>query len=293
MKKLTSSLSFGLVVLSLSGLVACGQSSQSPLPPSIDVPAAESPATSAKPTATPQPSQAAKPTAPPPVQPQPATGLTSGNYCYELKSKTLSAQAKVMVNRQNQVSGNFNGTVHNEAAGYFTSYQQTFQGPLTGNQAKLEVKTKIEYDNQTAQETWTITPKTLKTRNDTLQTMDCVKFGQIATKSAPSPTVPSRSKPTNKRISFAKGATSAVVKNSVVRAERNTYLLNAGKGQTMNIRITSLEDNAVFQVMSPDGTVIATETKSLQETLPAKGDYQISVGGTRGNATYEMTISVK
>lgn len=104
---------------------------------------------------------------------------------------------------------------------------------------------------------------------------------------------PTLSKPTNQRIRFAPGTSSTTVKNAVVRAERNTYLINAGKGQTMNISITALENNAVFELISPNGTVMAAEATSISETLPATGDYQISVGGTRGNASYEMTIAIK
>ncbi len=225
----------------------------------------------------------------------PAMGIAPGDYCYELGSKTLSAQAKVTIDSRNTVSGEFQGTVHNEAAAYYTSYQQTFQGPLTtNNQAKLAVQTQIEYDNQTSEETWTITPDMLKTERESLQKMDCAKFGQNVDETVPDVgQVPPQSNPGTERVNFAKGATSTVLAGAVIRAERKTYLLNAGQDQVMDVGITALEDNAVVEILSPDGSVLVSEAKTFTEKLPATGDYQIIVSGTRGNATYEMTVEIK
>jgi hypothetical protein len=223
-----------------------------------------------------------------------ATGIAPGDYCYKLESKTLSAQAKVTVGNSNTVSGELQGTVHDKEAAYYTSYQQTFQGPLTDNQAKLDIKTQIEYDNQATQETWTITPDTLKTGRESLQRMDCAKFGQVADEPVPDAgQEPARSQPGTERVNFAPGATAAALKGAVIRAEQKTYLLNAAKNQVMQVGITAVEDNAVVQIISPNGVVLASEAKTFNGKLPATGDYQITVSGTRGNATYEMTIEIK
>ena len=101
-----------------------------------------------------------------------------------------------------------------------------------------------------------------------------------------------------KRIKFAKGKHSATVSNSVIRGEQDTYLAGAGARQTMTVKITSLEDNAVFQIEGPDGEYLdgAGETDdatTFTGQLPAKGDYKIVVGGTRGNATYKLTVMIK
>ncbi|HRI03736.1 MAG TPA: hypothetical protein PLL77_08340 [Pyrinomonadaceae bacterium] len=101
-----------------------------------------------------------------------------------------------------------------------------------------------------------------------------------------------------KRIRFAKGKHSATVSNSVVRGDRDTYIAGAGTGQTMTVKITSLEDNAVFQIEAPNGEFLdgAGETDDAMEftgELPSKGDYKIIVGGTRGNATYKLTVMIK
>jgi hypothetical protein len=98
------------------------------------------------------------------------------------------------------------------------------------------------------------------------------------------------------RIRFARGRTTKVIKDAVVRGTQDRYLLRAGRGQTLTVHITSLEDNAVFDVYAPgsrhplDG---AQETVDWTGELPRNGDYVISVGGTRGNATYTLEVTVR
>lgn len=99
--------------------------------------------------------------------------------------------------------------------------------------------------------------------------------------------------PRPRRIQFARGAKSAVVENSVVRATRDTYLLGAKSGQTMTVSITSLENNAVFDIIAPNQRTIKQEGTSWSTKLPATGDYRIVVGGTRGNATYKLRVEIK
>ena len=101
-----------------------------------------------------------------------------------------------------------------------------------------------------------------------------------------------------KRVRFAKGKHSATLTGSVVRGDRDTYILGARGGQTINIRISSTEKNAVFQVEGPDGEHLAgagegDEATLLSGTLPESGDYKIIVGGTRGNAHYRLTVSIQ
>jgi len=94
-------------------------------------------------------------------------------------------------------------------------------------------------------------------------------------------------------VKFRKGATSATYRNAVLRAQRNTYILGAGGGQIMNIRISSLESNAVFTVRTPNGRTLASGTKAWGGRLPANGRYRILVSPTRGNATYTITFAVR
>ncbi len=96
----------------------------------------------------------------------------------------------------------------------------------------------------------------------------------------------------DEEVKFAAGGTSATLDGAVVLGERDVYRLGAREGQTMELTITSLEENAVFDLLAPDGSIIETEVMASESDLPASGDYFVVVGGTRGNATYELTISI-
>ncbi|MEZ5344081.1 MAG: PPC domain-containing protein [Pyrinomonadaceae bacterium] len=94
-------------------------------------------------------------------------------------------------------------------------------------------------------------------------------------------------------VKFRKGDTFAIYKNAVIRGERNKYILGAASGQRMEVSIDSVEDNAVFDIQAPNGSFLARERKSWNGQLPANGNYRITVGGTRGNATYTIGFSVR
>jgi hypothetical protein len=102
-----------------------------------------------------------------------------------------------------------------------------------------------------------------------------------------------------KKIRFAKGKSSATVSGAVVRGDRDRYFLGARQGQTMTVSITSLEDNAVFQIYldgeqeTLDGAGEGDDATSWTGELPADSNYVIVVGGTRGNASYSLKVSIK
>jgi hypothetical protein len=97
-----------------------------------------------------------------------------------------------------------------------------------------------------------------------------------------------------RRIRFARGRSTAVLKDAVVRGTIDHYLLRASAGQTMTVRITSLEDNAVFEVFAPgSGRSISGNGTEWSGELPSSGDYVIDVSGTRGNASYTLQVTVK
>lgn len=101
-----------------------------------------------------------------------------------------------------------------------------------------------------------------------------------------------------KRVKFARGKHSATVSGSVIRGDRDTYIVGAKEGQMMTLKITSPENNAVFQVMDANGNYLqdageADDATSLTSDLPWTGDYKIIVGGTRGNASYRLSITIK
>ena len=100
-------------------------------------------------------------------------------------------------------------------------------------------------------------------------------------------------------LAFASGKSYAVVSNAVIRGERDYYSFGARGGQTITIAITSLEDNAVVQLwFKLDGEWVAADTppdsRVLYGELPTSdgGQYRIEVGGTRGNATYDLFVGI-
>jgi len=95
------------------------------------------------------------------------------------------------------------------------------------------------------------------------------------------------------RIRFAPGSRGATIQTSVVRGTRDTFLLAANRRQTMSVSVTSLEKNAVFDIKGPNGKFIKQEVTNWTGVLPTTGDYRIVVGGTRGNASYRLRVSVK
>lgn len=92
---------------------------------------------------------------------------------------------------------------------------------------------------------------------------------------------------------------SKTVNGSVIRGERARHTLNARAGQTLEVNVTSEEDNAVFQIYLPGekGTLPGAgemdDAKKFSGKVPADGEYVIVVGPTRGNATYKLNYSVK
>jgi hypothetical protein len=101
------------------------------------------------------------------------------------------------------------------------------------------------------------------------------------------------------KIRFPKGSSSTTISGAVIRGDRDRYYLGAKRGQTMSVRITSLEQNAVFQIYLPGeqealaGAGEEDDAMKWSGELPADAEYVIVVGGTRGNATYKLTVSIK
>jgi hypothetical protein len=101
-----------------------------------------------------------------------------------------------------------------------------------------------------------------------------------------------------KRIKFVKGKNTATVSGALLRGDLDTYIVDAKEGQMMRVKITSPEKNAVFQIKDANGEYLKDAGEEdaatdLTSNLPKTGDYKIIVGGTRGNASYRMTVSIK
>lgn len=96
-------------------------------------------------------------------------------------------------------------------------------------------------------------------------------------------------------IEVEPGGEDTVVEDAIVRGDpRHLYVFDApgGVGQTLNVSITSVEDNASFFVFGPNGEELASDTTQASIELQESGTYEVEVGPTRGNATYELRINV-
>ena len=112
-------------------------------------------------------------------------------------------------------------------------------------------------------------------------------------------------------IKFEGGSYSGTVSGGVIRGERDKYSLMAGAGQWMEVKISSLENNAVFQISiyqygtSKDVQLVGAkdfdDADYWQGWLPRPGfskngkqnAVNIVVGGTRGNTSYDLTVTIK
>jgi hypothetical protein len=92
-------------------------------------------------------------------------------------------------------------------------------------------------------------------------------------------------------IRFDDAETEVVVSGSVIRGERDRYKFEGLPGRNVTLSITSLENNAVFDVAAPSGSLLVAEASEAQITLSDDGIHTIVVGGTRGNASYGLTIT--
>lgn len=111
-------------------------------------------------------------------------------------------------------------------------------------------------------------------------------------------------------IRFARGAIDATISSAVIRGDRDIYPINAAAGQTMTVEITSLEDNAVFQIFPPGTHYMRDEndlwtfhgepvrgadgdTRAWTGRLASGGQYLIVVGGARGNTEYSLNVRIE
>jgi hypothetical protein len=84
------------------------------------------------------------------------------------------------------------------------------------------------------------------------------------------------------RVSFARGANSAVVEGSIAGYETVDYVLGASKGQYMNVSMATKNTAAYFNILAPGENEVAFFIGSVngnqyEGTLPATGDYKVRV----------------
>lgn len=102
-----------------------------------------------------------------------------------------------------------------------------------------------------------------------------------------------------KRVRFLKGRNSTAINGAVIRGERDRYIIGAKEGQTMTVRIKSVEDNAVFQIYfageqeALEGAGDGDDATHWSGKLITTTDYIIVVGASRGNASYKLEVKIE
>lgn len=227
--------------------------------------------------------------------------LAPGDYCYQKATDVETVNVRLAIDSADRVTGDVQGSVHNEANAYYTSYYQSIDGTIDGSNLNLDVATWIEYDYQNEQQTWKVSDRELTfgapgTQSDSLSKESCDLVNKVFQNEdglEGRDLIDSGTTVHTKEVFFEPGKTGAAVSNAVIRGERDLYRLTAQGGQQMYLLISSLENNARFDVVGPTGRILARETGEDNILLPHTGEYQIIVGGTRGNATYDLEIEIQ
>jgi hypothetical protein len=97
--------------------------------------------------------------------------------------------------------------------------------------------------------------------------------------------------PLSRRIEFAPGTNNASLEDSVGTTQ-NRYVLRGSTGQTMAVQIDAAADNARFDVIAPDGTLLAVFETQSTVVLPSSGDYTVKAYAFRESpgAVYRISF---
>jgi hypothetical protein len=96
------------------------------------------------------------------------------------------------------------------------------------------------------------------------------------------------------RISFAAGATSAVVEGELAAAQTRSYVLNIAAGQLLEVSV-SPPDSVRLVVYGADGTVLKSGMGGgsfFRGTVPSTQDYIVDVGPGTGAVSYSMSVII-
>jgi hypothetical protein len=103
------------------------------------------------------------------------------------------------------------------------------------------------------------------------------------------------------KITFKKGANSAKVKGTIRGYEYRDYLIGANAGQTISLKLASMNTYTMFSIFQPDGQNLAgaAQVVNFGGRLPATGDFVIRVAMMRAEAQrkrsasdYSITVSI-
>jgi uncharacterized membrane protein YdbT with pleckstrin-like domain len=94
-----------------------------------------------------------------------------------------------------------------------------------------------------------------------------------------------------KRIRFARGRTTAVVKDRVQVCTAHEYTLRARAGQTMSVNLVTGR-RTTMTLHPPSGDALGDGTKSWSGELPETGVYVIHIG-TDATANYTLEVTIR
>jgi len=96
-----------------------------------------------------------------------------------------------------------------------------------------------------------------------------------------------------KQVRFARGRTTAVIKDTVRLCTAHEYYLRATGGQTMTVHLAAGSKTS-FSIYAPTGDIIegADGVKDWSGSLPETGQYIIHVG-TDATAAYTLEVTIR
>jgi len=96
-----------------------------------------------------------------------------------------------------------------------------------------------------------------------------------------------------KQVRFARGRTTAVIKDTVRLCIAHEYYLRASGGQSMTVHLATGKQTS-FSIYAPTGDIIegADGVKDWEGSLPETGQYIIHIG-TDATAAYTLEVTIR
>ncbi len=111
------------------------------------------------------------------------------------------------------------------------------------------------------------------------------------TQPEPTPTPTQPSPGTTERIEFPPGEIATTLNGTVEPDTPTTYLLNVQREEFISVTLDAAQDNAVLDIVDPNGTTLEQGVNFWNGTSSMPGDYRIIVRAEQGSANYSLRVS--
>jgi hypothetical protein len=111
------------------------------------------------------------------------------------------------------------------------------------------------------------------------------------TEPEPTPTPTQPSPGTTERIEFPPGEIATTLNGTVEPDTPTTYLLNVQREEFISVTLDAAQDNAVLDIVDPNGTTLEQGVNFWNGTSSIPGDYRIIVRAEQGSANYSLRVS--